>query len=162
MNSESCDPVKHDVIVFDDESWPYDDTENTIALTTVNYGVEDGRIFEAKTEVNSENQPLSTEEPPLSGTYDLQAVFTHEAGHFLGLAHATETTSIMYAFYQAGAIQLTSDDVSGICTIYPPSESSHGACSFVPARTRSASSEVEAALVALCLCWGARRRRLRQ
>jgi hypothetical protein len=57
-------------------------------------------------------------------TFDLQAILTHEAGHFLGLAHATDTNAIMYAYYQPGAIQLTSDDVDAICTVYPPPSSS--------------------------------------
>ncbi len=167
-DSNSCDPVVHDVIVFDDGGWPYtDDTTSTIALTTVSYGMDDGRIFEAKTEVNSANQPLTIEEPPPLGSnaYDLQAVFTHEAGHFLGLAHAAETTSIMYAYYQAGAIQLTPDDVSGICAIYPPGGSTHDSsglrCSFRPLRAHSDSSAALAALVVLCACAAARRARSR-
>ncbi len=157
--SLSCDPETHDVIVFDDTVWPYDDPVNTIALTTVSYGVDDGRIFEAKTEVNSKEQDLTTEEPPPAGSsaYDLQAVLTHEAGHFLGLAHATETTSIMYAYYQPGAIHLMPDDANGICTVYPPSSG----CSLSPARAGSASREGEIALTMLFAGCAVRRGRTR-
>lgn len=124
-NSGNCNPAAYDAIIFDDESWPYNDTANTLALTTVSFGVDDGQIFEAYTEVNSAEHELTTAEPPAAGSkaFDLQAILTHEAGHFLGLAHATETTSIMYAFYQPGAIEPTPDDVQGICTAYPPGES---------------------------------------
>jgi hypothetical protein len=123
-DSNSCNPQAHDVIIFDDASWPYDDPVNTLALTTVIYGVDDGQIFEAYTEVNTAEHQITTEEPPpaeIDGVQvvDLQAILTHEAGHFLGLAHATETGAIMYAFYHPGAIQLTTDDLEGICTMYP-------------------------------------------
>lgn len=126
--STSCDATSHDVIVFDDAGWPYDDPVNTLALTTVTYGVDDGRIFEAYTEVNSSEHELTTEEPPSGQAFDLQAILTHEAGHFLGMAHATDTSAIMYAYYQPGAIELTSDDVDGICTVYPPQAPKSGGC----------------------------------
>lgn len=128
--SNACAPAAHDVIVFDDTSWPYNDPVNTLALTTVTYGVDDGQIFEAYTEVNSAEHTLTTSEPPPSNgtTYDLQAILTHEAGHFLGLAHATDTHSIMYAYYTPGAITLTPDDLDAICTVYPPSSPKTGGC----------------------------------
>jgi hypothetical protein len=158
MTSLSCDPAVHDVMVFDDKEWPHDDPVNTIALTTVSYGVDDGRIFEAFTEVNSYEHALSTAEPPPAGAYDLQAVFTHEAGHFLGLAHATETTSIMYAYYQPGAIHLTPDDVSGICAIYTPSRST-GGCSIARSPAVSGPSGADVAWIVFSTCGALRRSR---
>jgi MYXO-CTERM domain-containing protein len=120
--STSCDAVAHDVIVFDDDVWPFNDAVNTLALTTVTFGVDDGRIFEAYTEVNSAQKQLTIAEPPPPGSpaYDLRAILTHEAGHFLGIAHATSTSAVMYAYYQPAAIDLTPDDVAAICTVYPP------------------------------------------
>jgi hypothetical protein len=120
--STSCDAVAHDVIVFDDDVWPFNDAVNTLALTTVTFGVDDGRIFEAYTEVNSAQKQLTVAEPPPAGSqaYDLRAILTHEAGHFLGIAHATSMSSIMYAYYQPAAVDLTPDDVTAICTVYPP------------------------------------------
>ena len=110
--------------------WPHDDKANTLALTTVTYGVDDGTIFEAFTEVNTAQHQVTAQEPPPAGStaYDLQAILTHEAGHFFGLAHATEATSVMYAFYQPGAIKLTADDTSGFCAIYPPGTPHRGGC----------------------------------
>jgi MYXO-CTERM domain-containing protein len=121
-DSSACDPVAHDVIVFDDDVWPYNDATNTLALTTVTFGTTDGRIFEAYTEVNSAQHKITAAEPPSGQAVDLQAILTHEAGHFFGLAHATDTHSIMYAYYQPGAVTLTPDDVTAICTVYPPQE----------------------------------------
>jgi hypothetical protein len=53
---------------------------------------------------------------------DLQSVVTHEAGHFLGLAHPPVPEATMYATMPVGETKkrtLYSDDVSGVCTIYP-------------------------------------------
>jgi hypothetical protein len=121
-HTERCLTMAHDVIVFDDDAWPYADTANTLALTTVSFGVNDGAIFEAFTEVNTANYTITIQDPPPanSSSYDLQSILTHEVGHFLGLAHAPDPSSMMYAFYKSGDIQLTSDDVAGFCTIYPP------------------------------------------
>jgi MYXO-CTERM domain-containing protein len=118
-----CDPTFHDpqhVIVFDDTTWPHNDPNSTLALTTVTYGVDTGTIFDADTEVNTAHWTITAQEPPPAGAYSLQAILTHEAGHFLGLAHATTTTPIMYAQYQPDAVTLTQDDVDGVCSIYPP------------------------------------------
>ncbi len=138
----ACANTVHDMthlIVFRDTVWPYDDPVNTLALTTVTYGVVTGTIYDADTEINTAKHMVTTEEPPPpSGypynTYDLQAILTHEAGHFLGLAHSVDTSAIMYAFYSPGSIHLTPDDVAGICTIYPPLAPAGGSCAFAPAR----------------------------
>lgn len=157
--STSCNSSAHDVLVFDDDSWPYNDPVNTLALTTVTYGVNDGAIFEAYTEINSANNTLTTAEPPPEGAFDLQAILTHEAGHFLGLAHATYTTSIMYAYYHSGAIALTSDDIDGICTVYPPqSPESPKGCGCVTAGAAPATTAVAAGL-SLAVLGVLRRRR---
>jgi hypothetical protein len=148
-DSNSCNPSAHDVIVFDDAAWPYNDPANTLALTTVTYGVDDGQIFQAYTEVNTAEQTITTDEPPpVDGSaYDLQAILTHEAGHFLGLAHATSTTSIMYAYYHPGAIELTPDDVDGICAAYPTGSGKSAAnCSCDAIGARSGSAAAVAAL----------------
>ena len=128
MSSNTCDARTHDVVVFDDTTWPHDDPANTLALTTVTYGVDDGTIFEAYTEVNTAQHAVTAQEPPPANEYDLQAILTHEAGHFFGLAHATDTKSIMYAFYRAGATKLTSDDEAGFCAIYPPGSAQPKGC----------------------------------
>lgn len=158
--SASCDPAAHDVIVFDDDGGPFENAGYTIALTTVSYGLDDGRIFEAKTEVNSAEFELTTGEPPQgSDAIDLQTILTHEAGHFFGLAHTPDTTAIMYFQYQPGEVLLTPDDVTGICTHYPPSGPSSGGCSFTSAQTRGDGAGVGACVAALCAGCAARRLR---
>ena len=157
-----CDPKIHDpqhLIVFRDDGWPYNDPVNTLALTTVTYGVNSGTIFDADIEINSSStaRPLTTQEPPDPSTVDLQAILTHEAGHFLGLAHATDPNVIMYAYYTPGHIQLTQDDINGLCAIYPPP---HSGCSSSPAPAPwSGSAAAAGALLSLLAWWRAVRRR---
>jgi hypothetical protein len=160
--TSTCNASTHDVIVFRDAAWPYANPVNTLALTTVTYGVNDGEIFEAYTEVNTAEHTVSTEEPPPSGTFDLQAILTHEAGHFLGLAHATDTHPVMYAFYKPGAITLTPDDVDAICSVYAP-DPPGSSCQAARAGGRGSSSgDATAAVGPLLLgvsvlAWGTRR-----
>ena len=159
--SASCTPSTHDYVVFDDVMWPHDDPANTLALTTVTYGVDDGTIFEAYTEVNTAQHAVTAQEPPPAGSaaYDLQAILTHEAGHFFGLAHAAEHTSIMYAYYKTGAIELTADDKSGFCSIYPPGSGPGGkgcACESAPRQGPGGIAIAGGALLALA-AWRRRR-----
>jgi hypothetical protein len=86
----------------------------------------------------------------------LQSILTHEAGHFMGLAHATDTNSIMYAFYQEGAIELTPDDQAGICNIYPPAPRKSGCASAAGAAPDDLWS-VGVVLVVAVVAWKRRR-----
>jgi hypothetical protein len=156
-----CDATYHDsrhVIVFRDDDWPYNDTANTLALTTVTFGVDSAEIFDADIEINSAQHKLTVDEPPPSGTYDLQAILTHEAGHFFGLAHATDTGSIMYAFYKPGALTLTQDDVEGVCAVYAPLQPAAGCtCTYASASWQGAFAAAGVAALALVIVCRSRR-----
>src|SRR5262249_37441580 len=41
------------IILFHDDSWPYEGTPNTLALTTVTYNLDTGDIYDADMELNS-------------------------------------------------------------------------------------------------------------
>lgn len=110
------------VIVFRDDKWPYSDPNNTLGLTTVTFNADTGEIYDADMEINATAKNLSTSTTVPANGYDLASVVTHEAGHFLGLAHATNPTATMYASYKPGTStlrSLTPDDVAGVCEIYP-------------------------------------------
>jgi Matrixin len=111
------------LIVFRDSRWPYaGDPGRTLGLTTVTFNAETGEIYDADMEINASARNLTTSDQVPSNGFDLASVVTHEAGHFLGLAHATDRRSTMYANYKEGTTalrSLTPDDIGGLCAIYP-------------------------------------------
>ncbi len=120
----------NNVIIFRDNGWPYDDAANAIGYTTLTIKEATGEIVGAAIEINSTDYTIvANAVPPDAGpsddggpatTYDLGSILTHEAGHFLGLAHSADTAAVMYARYHPGSTVLTPDDVAGICSIYSP------------------------------------------
>lgn len=110
------------LIVFREDVWPYNDAANTLGLTTVTFNAETGEIYDADMELNATGKNLSISDSVPASGFDLLSVVTHEAGHFLGLAHATSSTATMFASYKPGTTtlrSLTPDDVEGLCAIYP-------------------------------------------
>jgi hypothetical protein len=123
------------VIMFHDENtWPYDESSpNVLALTTVTFNYRTGDIYDVDMEINS-SRTLATGDPVLPDAYDLQSIMTHEAGHFLGLAHSLDSQATMRAQYTAGNVafrMLSPDDIAGICAVYPPLQE-QAACDFTP------------------------------
>ena len=117
------------VIIFRDDGWPHSDPSSTLGLTTLTVDTSSGEIYDADIEINSHDFTLLVDGAPMAaagadagpGGYDLLGILTHEAGHFLGLAHSDNPTAIMDAFYTPSEGPLTADDVAGICAIDDPS-----------------------------------------
>jgi hypothetical protein len=109
------------VIMFHDDSWPYEGSPNTLALTTVTYDLNTGEIYDADMELNSADNHFTLGDTNVD--FDLLSIVTHESGHFNGLAHSHDQTAVMWPDYVEHTINLrhlSPDDVAGICAIYPP------------------------------------------
>jgi hypothetical protein len=148
------------VIMFRDQGWPYlddpDDERETLALTTITFLSDTGDIVDADIEVNSANVALSVGDTNI--TNDLQAILTHEAGHFFGLSHSKDPEATMNKMYNVNAgdstfRSLARDDRDGICAIYPPGAAEVGDCRGEGPRfglSRYCHTPVEASAGLLC------------
>jgi hypothetical protein len=117
------------VVMFRDDGWPYQGSQDAYGLTTVTYNTDTGEIIDADIEINSTDFDVTVDG---SGT-DLQTILTHEVGHFLGMAHAATAnqTATMRANWDGVGTDLrnlSDDDVAGICEIYPPGRSATSSC----------------------------------
>jgi hypothetical protein len=135
LGKVACDKVEFNltagnvnVLVFRDGTWPHEDGTHNLALTTVTFDPESGELYNADIEVNTALYDFAD-----GGQYDLLAVLTHEAGHFLGMAHSTDMNATMYFSYQGVDFRsLEEDDVFGICSIYPPRDIDPTECNPIP------------------------------
>jgi len=108
------------VITFHDDTWPYEELgAETLALTTVYFSAKTGEIYDANVEINSNQQEFALSDAA-STEFDLNAVLTHELGHFLGLSHTIDQNATMFSNYQPGMSTLEADDEAAICDAFPP------------------------------------------
>ena len=119
------------VILFKDDDWTYKGIDGTLAKTAVTYDDRTGEIFDADIEINAAFNDLTVGDAKVA--YDLRAIMTHEAGHFIGLAHSADPNASMYATYAPGTSAgrvLSGDDIKAVCAVYPPGR--RGACDTTP------------------------------
>jgi hypothetical protein len=103
---------------------------------------QNGAITEADIALNP-TQLFSTDKTP--GTFDLEAVLTHEIGHLLGLSHAVDASSVMFegvprigaAMSGGGMVNLSADDRIKIQSLYGPQYALENCCAKVRARVNN-------------------------
>jgi len=173
------DAPNANIVMFRDDSWPYQNAIDTLALTTLIFNAESGAIYDADVEVNTFQAPMVVVGEVGPSDIDFHSVITHELGHFLGLSHSSAFGSTMNPSYAPGQTAMASieqDDVNGICAALPEDrpittdscEPRHGfstECALPATRcsvgARPAGGLASLALAALGLSSLRRRRRLR-
>jgi len=169
--------------MFDDDDWPHGAAgEHAIAITTTQFDVNTGLIFDSDVELNSDIQAsefqLTVGDANVG--YDLWSVVQHESGHFLGLSHSDVSFATMFATLGPNELAkraLSQDDIDGICNAYPPGtldpncdpEPRHGfstectfekgCCTVAPGRVNRARRLTESLIVGAFLVVAVRRRR---
>ena len=159
-------------VFFRDLGWPYDDVDETLAKTNTFISKKTGRIEYGDIEVNTTKRFAVTDTAEAT---DLQAVMTHEVGHYIGLAHSRVPQSIMAESYctrddrcekgRVAARRLSEDDIAAVCAVYPPDgvagddprEKDSGSCATTPPAKMPAPF---AAIGALVVAAAIARRRL--
>jgi Matrixin len=100
--------------------WPYKEPGvESLAETTLFFDPSSGAIYDANIEINS-NQHTFALANATGPEIDLNAVLTHQVGHFLGLSHSADPTATMAANYDPAMVTLQADDIAAICAALPP------------------------------------------
>jgi len=114
----------------------WDHGSAVVALTTSSYIEATGELVDADVELNAATAfPTVVDSPPCSPgalstscvANDVQNAMTHELGHFLGLAHAPDPSSTMYANEPLGETSkrvLDSGSKQFVCDVYPAGRAS--------------------------------------
>lgn len=144
--SIGIEPLGRNTVVFDNDRAVWNARrfgQNIQAITLITFRVSTGEAVDADVIFNSSPAPSGAQhrfgevlEAGDRGTTDIQNTMTHEAGHFLALAH---TTDVNFAYPLTEVIDTTMfesaipgqfnkrdlhpDDIEGVCAIYPAVDS---------------------------------------
>jgi hypothetical protein len=170
------EPNDNVIAYIDAENWQ--DEPRAFAITKIWYNHRNGHILGADMLINGHMDPFGVCPTPRGcvddSVTDLSNVVTHEAGHFLGLAHSDDEASTMWCDAAPGDIDkrsLEADDVAGICSIYGPdadpgpepemSSKKSGVLCRAAGGARQSSASAAGLLALLIAALGVRRRQTR-
>jgi len=119
------------IVMFREDRWPYPGQIDTYGLTMLRYDIHTGELWDADVEINTADFDVGVGSE--DDRVDLQSILTHELGHFLGLSHpaADQVDATMSADWDGVGTSLRSldtDDVAGICALYPPDRATKRSC----------------------------------
>jgi hypothetical protein len=119
------------IVMFRDVTWPYPGAADTFGMTMLRYNKHTGELWDADVEINSAEFNLTAIGE--RDRVDLQSILTHEFGHFLGLAHPgpdrlEATMSPRWDGSGTSLRSLDTDDVDGVCTLYPKGRAATATC----------------------------------
>lgn len=103
----------------------------SIVDTTTGHTLDADMVFNDRDFFSSTADPGPSPAPAPQTSVDLQAVITHEYGHYFGLDHTSVAGNTMIPFIQNDTTQRTLelDDRAGLSTIFPESASRPGGLS---------------------------------
>lgn len=121
----SCENTTNaNIIVWRTSSWNH--ASGALALTSVVYEMQTGRIVDADIELNDfENFTFTATDDPALVDIDIQNTVTHELGHVIGFDHPPVPEATMFATAPSGETSkrsLAQDDIDAICDTYPASD----------------------------------------
>jgi len=117
------EPDGRNVLYWTMADWPHE--QAVIALTSINYYPDRGEIADVDIDFNGQHYEWTVTDDYVRT--DVQAIATHELGHYVGLDHSEEETSAMWAYYDINPAgvgetrqrELSADDEAGITYMYP-------------------------------------------
>jgi hypothetical protein len=122
----SQDSGNMNLLVWRESDWEVDadHASGAMALTTLSYDKNTGRILDADVEFNGEYFTWGV--TSASNLADIRNTATHEIGHMLGLEHElSNTKATMAPTAKPGDTNkrsLEKDDINGLCDLYPVEE----------------------------------------
>lgn len=107
------------VLLWIESDWIYG--EEAAAATSLWIPIEEDRTADVAFNGEGFTWAIEPEAAISYSTLDIQAVLTHELGHFSGLGHTERSVDTMYFSWRPwpGQRTLSADDKLGLCALYP-------------------------------------------